>query len=165
MPTIVLPAALIWARGLENRTARITFDQPAGKSWKVATQLHPTDDPATFTAANLQYLMDSPTEFSDFSLRAFRVELPGAGPGAAGGSRVATRRTRIGRQLSIPTRNNEPIADRLPNLTFLNQAPSSAGPTKVGLTQSRQGAKPGSLFAPLRLCVTTPGNTLPRCRS
>ena len=89
---INMPAALIWARGLENRTARITFERPAGKSWKVATQLHPTDDPATFTAANLQYLMDSPTEFSDFSLRAFRVELPGASPGAAGGSRVATFR-------------------------------------------------------------------------
>jgi predicted metalloprotease with PDZ domain len=77
---INIPAALMWARGLENRAIRITFDPPAGASWKVATQLHPTDDPHAFTAANLQYLIDSPTEVSDFVLRTFRVEQsPGSG--------------------------------------------------------------------------------------
>jgi predicted metalloprotease with PDZ domain len=69
-----IPAALMWARGLEERAIRMTFDPPAGSNWKVATQLHPTDDPHTFTAANLSFLVDSPTEVSNFVLRTFQVE-------------------------------------------------------------------------------------------
>ena len=34
----------------------------------------PTSDPRTFTAANLQYLIDSPTELSNFTLRTFSVD-------------------------------------------------------------------------------------------
>ena len=67
-----IPAALMWARGFEERAARVTFDAPAG--WKVATQLHPTQDPRTFTAPNLPYLVDSPTELSAFTLRTFTVD-------------------------------------------------------------------------------------------
>jgi predicted metalloprotease with PDZ domain len=67
-----MPAALMWARGFEDRAARVTFETPAG--WKVATQLHPTQDPRTFTAANLHYLVDSPTELSAFTLRTFTVD-------------------------------------------------------------------------------------------
>ena len=52
---------------------RVTFTPPAGANWKVATQLYPTADPFTFTAPNLQYFMDSPTEFSDFVLSTFTV--------------------------------------------------------------------------------------------
>ena len=70
---INVPAALMWARGLEDRPARVTFDLPQGLSWKVATQLHPTTDSSTFTAANLQYLVDSPIELSNFVLRSFQV--------------------------------------------------------------------------------------------
>ena len=66
-----MPAALMWARGLEVRPARVTFDTPA--QWNVATQLHPTPEPRTFTAANLQYLVDSPAEVSAFTLRTFNV--------------------------------------------------------------------------------------------
>ncbi|MBI4519744.1 MAG: M61 family metallopeptidase [Gemmatimonadetes bacterium] len=71
-----MPATLVWARGMEDRPARITFERPAGTDWKVATQLRPTGDPLTFTAANLQYLMDSPVEFSDFTWRTATVSLP-----------------------------------------------------------------------------------------
>jgi predicted metalloprotease with PDZ domain len=67
-----IPASLMWARGLEERPVRVTFEVPA--DWKVATQLRPTGDPRTFTAANLQYLVDSPTELSNFSLHTFKVE-------------------------------------------------------------------------------------------
>ena len=67
-----MPASLMWARGLESRPARVTFDAPA--EWRIATQLHPTSDPRTFTAGNLQYLMDSPTEVSAFTLRTFRLD-------------------------------------------------------------------------------------------
>ncbi|HEY6361131.1 MAG TPA: PDZ domain-containing protein [Vicinamibacterales bacterium] len=73
---INMPAALMWARGLELRSATVRFEPPAGASWRVATQLFPGPDAFTFTAPNLQYLMDSPSEFSGFSLRTFRV--PGA---------------------------------------------------------------------------------------
>ena len=69
-----MPAALMWARGLELRGATVRFEPPAGASWKVATQLLPGPDPLTFTAPNLQYLMDSPAEFSGFSLRTFQID-------------------------------------------------------------------------------------------
>jgi predicted metalloprotease with PDZ domain len=39
----------------------------------VATQLFPGPDEFTFTAPNLQYLMDSPSEFGSFDLRTFNV--------------------------------------------------------------------------------------------
>jgi len=71
-----MPATLLWARGLDDRAVRITFVPPAGSSWKPATQLFPTGDPWTFTAPNLQYLMDSPTELSDQSIRSFKVRNP-----------------------------------------------------------------------------------------
>ena len=69
---INIPAALMWARGLEGRSVRVTFD--GLPSWNVATQLHATADPRTFAAPNLQYLIDSPTELSSFRLRTFRVD-------------------------------------------------------------------------------------------
>lgn len=71
-----LPATLMWARGLDDRPVRITFVPPAGSKWKPATQLFPTSDPWTFTAPNLQYLFDSPTELSDYALREFTVHNP-----------------------------------------------------------------------------------------
>ena len=55
-----MPATLMWGRQLDTRPIRITFVAPAQSAWKVATQLFPTEDPWTFTAPNLQYLMDSP---------------------------------------------------------------------------------------------------------
>ncbi len=70
------PAALLWAEGLEDRPARLTLTRPAGTTWRVATQLFPTDSPLTYTAPNLAYLLDSPIEFSDFELRTFTVQDP-----------------------------------------------------------------------------------------
>jgi len=70
---INVPAAFVWARGMEMRPVRVTIDLPRDSPWKIATQLHPTDDPATFTAANLQYLIDSPIELSNFVLKTFEV--------------------------------------------------------------------------------------------
>ena len=70
---INMPAALMWARGLEQRPVTVRFESPAGADWHVATQLFPGADPRTFTAPNLQYLMDSPTEFSGYALRTFTI--------------------------------------------------------------------------------------------
>ena len=73
---INIPAALVWARGLEQRPAEVRFTRPTGSAWQVATQLYPSDDPLTFRAPNLQYLLDSPAEFSAFTLRTFTVDDP-----------------------------------------------------------------------------------------
>lgn len=62
-----MPAAFVWARGLETRPVRITFQPIHG--WRVATQLVPTGDPFTFTAPDRDYFMDSPTELSAHDLR------------------------------------------------------------------------------------------------
>lgn len=70
---INMPAALMWARGLELRPATVRFAPPPGSGWRVGTQLLPGADPFTYTAPNLQYLMDSPTEVSAFSLRTFTL--------------------------------------------------------------------------------------------
>jgi predicted metalloprotease with PDZ domain len=70
------PATLLWAEGLEDRAARVTLEPPDGEAWHVATQLFPTDDPLTYTAPNLAYLLDSPIEFSDFALHTFTVPDP-----------------------------------------------------------------------------------------
>ena len=78
---INMPAAVMWARGLEERAATLRFNVPAGSSWRVATQLMPGGDPFTFTAPNLQYLMDSPTEVSAHAVRA--VTPPGTAAGIA----------------------------------------------------------------------------------
>ena len=70
---INMPAALMWVRGLEDRPVTVRFASPAGATWRVATQLFPGADAQTFTAPNLQYLMDSPTELSAHALRTFTV--------------------------------------------------------------------------------------------
>jgi predicted metalloprotease with PDZ domain len=83
---INMPAALIWARGLDTRPVTVRFEPPPGSTWRVATQLFPGTDVQTFTAPNLQYLMDSPSEFGAFALRTFMV---------ADGSRQPTFRLAI----------------------------------------------------------------------
>lgn len=70
---INFPAVAAWAQGFDDRPDRVTFTLPTGSDWKIATQLYPTGDAQTFTAPNLQYLMDSPAELSNFTLRTFEV--------------------------------------------------------------------------------------------
>src|SRR6185295_10575759 len=69
-----MPAAIMWARGLDDRPITLLFDPPAGVRWQVATQLHPGSTPYEFTAPNLQYLMDSPAEVGPISIRQFVVD-------------------------------------------------------------------------------------------
>ena len=63
-----MPATLLWAEGLEDRPVEISFE-PASPDWKAATQLVQVGSEMAFTAPDLQYLMDSPTELSNFDLR------------------------------------------------------------------------------------------------
>lgn len=68
-----MPATLMYARGFEQAPARVTFRIPQGSNWKVATQLQPVND-STFTAPHFQYLMDSPTELSNFEFAEWTVQ-------------------------------------------------------------------------------------------
>jgi len=70
---INMPAAIMWGRGLDDRPATVTFVPPPGVRWSVATQLHTGASPLEFTAPNLQYLMDSPSEFGPIAVRQFTV--------------------------------------------------------------------------------------------
>ena len=68
---INMPAAIMWAHGLDDRPVSIAFERPAALHWQVATQLH--GDGLAFSAPNLQYLMDSPAEFGPETIREFTV--------------------------------------------------------------------------------------------
>lgn len=70
---INMPAAVLWARGFDDRPTLLTFTPPSGAAWQVATQLHPGPNAFEFTAPNLAYLMDSPVEFGPVSMRQFTV--------------------------------------------------------------------------------------------
>jgi predicted metalloprotease with PDZ domain len=76
---INFPATVMWAEGFDDRPVRVTFTLPASFDWKIATQLYPTVDADTFTAPNLQYLMDSPAELSHFVMRTFQMPALKAG--------------------------------------------------------------------------------------
>lgn len=71
-----MPATFMWARGFDDHPISISFT-PAADDWKVATQLAPTDDEFVFTAPNLQYFLDSPTELSNFLMRTWKVDSNG----------------------------------------------------------------------------------------
>lgn len=68
-----MPATLLYAKGFEEAEAMVTFRVPPGSNWKIATQLQAQSD-STFTAPNFQYLMDSPTELSDFAFAEWAVD-------------------------------------------------------------------------------------------
>ena len=68
-----MPAVFMWAEGHDADPVQFAFVPPISSKWKIATQLYPTAEPWTFTAPNLQYYMDSPTELSDFTMTTFSV--------------------------------------------------------------------------------------------
>jgi predicted metalloprotease with PDZ domain len=68
-----MPATFIWAKGFEQAPIKVTF-KPFDKKWKVATQLKKTSKKYRFTAPNLAYFMDSPTELSDHQVRQWKVK-------------------------------------------------------------------------------------------
>lgn len=67
-----MPATFVWAEGLEDRAIEISFTV-TDRRWTAATQLQPAGGRLRFTAPNLQYLMDSPTELSAFDLRSWKL--------------------------------------------------------------------------------------------
>jgi len=68
-----MPAAFLWVLGQDQRPIQIQFNDLEKYGWKVATQLkHESGN--TYSAPNLQYLMDSPTELSAFKLSSGDVD-------------------------------------------------------------------------------------------
>ncbi len=78
-----MPATFMFARNTLDRPVRVRFRLPAGSGWRIATQLRPTAEANVFTAPDLQYFFDSPTELSDHVIRTWTV---------ASGERVDTVR-------------------------------------------------------------------------
>ena len=71
-----IPATFMWALGHEQRPIRVEFE-PFSSKWNVATQLKRTNNKYTFTAPNLAYFMDSPTELSDHQVKSWLVNSNG----------------------------------------------------------------------------------------
>ncbi len=67
-----MPATIMWAPGQEKRPIKIEFDDLEKHGWKIATQLK-AEGANVYSAPDLQYLMDSPTELSDFKQTNFDV--------------------------------------------------------------------------------------------
>jgi predicted metalloprotease with PDZ domain len=72
-----IPATFAWARGLGARPVAVRFTPPAESGWQVAGQLHATADPFAWTAPDLAYFLDSPTELSAHMRRSWTVPGPG----------------------------------------------------------------------------------------
>ncbi|WP_396597845.1 M61 family metallopeptidase [Dokdonia sp. R86516] len=68
-----MPATFMFMEGEEHRPIKIDFNVRRDLNWKVASQLKKVSQ-TTFTAPDLQYFFDSPTEVSDYQLREFMVD-------------------------------------------------------------------------------------------
>jgi predicted metalloprotease with PDZ domain len=68
-----LPATLIWAAGLQNAPAELEFKVPADSHWIPHTQLIPNSD-GTFSAPNMEWMMDSPVELSASPMREWNLD-------------------------------------------------------------------------------------------
>ncbi|MEB8346015.1 PDZ domain-containing protein [Flavobacteriaceae bacterium KMM 6898] len=68
-----IPATFMFVPELGDRDITVDFKVREDLNWKVATQLPKVSD-NIYTARNLQYFMDSPTEISNYSSREFEVE-------------------------------------------------------------------------------------------
>ena len=60
-----MPATFMWVKGMEARPVLFQFNDLSKYGWKVATQLK-HDGGDLYSATNLQYMMDSPTELSAY---------------------------------------------------------------------------------------------------
>ena len=68
-----IPATFMYAPSLSERAIEVDFQTREDLNWKIATQL-PLVRGNRYSAPNLYYFMDSPTELSNHKVRAFEVE-------------------------------------------------------------------------------------------
>ncbi len=71
-----MPATFMWATNHQDRAIKVEF-RPFNPRWKVATQLFKGEGSYAFSAPNLEYFLDSPTELSDHQVRSWQVESAG----------------------------------------------------------------------------------------
>ena len=71
-----MPATFMFAPDLSERRFEVNFELRKDLNWKIATQLPLVND-TNYSAPDLDYFMDSPTEISDFGLRSFEVSSNG----------------------------------------------------------------------------------------
>jgi predicted metalloprotease with PDZ domain len=70
-----MPAAFMWVIGQDSRPLKFQFNDMDKYGWKVASQLK-HEDANVYSAPNLQYMMDSPTELSKFNETSWSVTNP-----------------------------------------------------------------------------------------
>ena len=67
------PATFMYVPELSNQEFEVSFKLRKDLNWNVATQLKQVNG-VSYYAKDLQYLMDSPIEISDFRMRSFEVD-------------------------------------------------------------------------------------------
>jgi predicted metalloprotease with PDZ domain len=72
-----MPATFMWVKELEKAPIEVKFALPEKSTWTIATQLHKTKDPNTFTAPGLQYFMDSPTKIGELIWKEWTLDNAG----------------------------------------------------------------------------------------
>lgn len=68
-----IPATFMYAEEFKHRPVEVNFKVREDLNWKIATQLKQKSG-TTYTAPDLYYFMDSPTEISDFQKRSFELD-------------------------------------------------------------------------------------------
>lgn len=68
-----IPATFMYSESLKERPVEVTFDTRHHPDWKIATQLKDLGN-SKFSAPDLYYFMDSPTEISNFDSREFELD-------------------------------------------------------------------------------------------
>lgn len=68
-----MPAAFMWVVGQDKRPIRFQFNDLDKYGWKVATQLK-NEGAGIYSAPNMQYMMDSPTELSAYKVSSWDVD-------------------------------------------------------------------------------------------
>lgn len=67
-----MPATFIWVVGQDKRSVKFEFNDLDKYGWKVATQLK-HEGANVYSAPNLQYVMDSPTELANYKVTSWDV--------------------------------------------------------------------------------------------
>jgi predicted metalloprotease with PDZ domain len=68
-----MPATFLWVVGQDKRPIKIEFNDLDKNGWKVATQLK-NEGANIYSAPNMQYMMDSPTELSAYKISSWDVD-------------------------------------------------------------------------------------------
>jgi predicted metalloprotease with PDZ domain len=68
-----MPAALMWVVGQDKRQLKFEFNDLDKYGWKVATQLK-LEGANVYSAPDMQYMMDSPTELSNYKMSSWEVD-------------------------------------------------------------------------------------------